>query len=56
MKNLEDYDRFEMQVQLLLLASEYDTRIEPHPISKEDFNSQIPFACEIERTGIEIVF
>ena len=55
MNNLEDSDKFEMQVQLLLIASEFDTRIEPHPISDKDFNSQNPFACEIEKTGIEIM-
>ncbi|MDT3738835.1 MAG: nucleotidyltransferase domain-containing protein [Candidatus Kapabacteria bacterium] len=55
MNNLEDSDKFEMQVQLLILASEFDTRIEPHPISNKDFISQNPFAREIEKTGIEIV-
>lgn len=54
MNNLEDSERFEMQVQLLILASEFDTRIEPHPISNKDFNSQNPFAYEIKKTGIEI--
>jgi len=36
-----------------LLASQIDSRIEPHPISKEDFNSNSPFIIEIKRTGIE---
>ena len=56
MNNLEDSDKYEMQVQLLWLASEFDTRIEPHPISNKDFISKNPFAREIERTGIEIDF
>jgi predicted nucleotidyltransferase len=52
--DLDDADKFDFQVKLLLLASEIDTRIEPHPISTGDFNSNNPFALEIKRTGIEI--
>ena len=52
--NLNDDERFDLQVQLMLLASNFDMRIEPHPISKKDFNSQNPFAAEIKKTGIEI--
>ena len=52
MNNSENSDKFEMQVQLLIIAEEFDTRNEPHPISAHDFNSQNPFACEIEKTGI----
>ena len=51
---LNDDDRFDLQVQLILLASNFDSRIEPHPLSNEDFNSGNPFAVEIKRTGIEI--
>ncbi|OFX21407.1 MAG: DNA polymerase subunit beta [Bacteroidetes bacterium GWA2_31_9b] len=51
---LNDNDKFDLQVQLMLLASQIDSRIEPHPISKEDFNSNSPFVIEIKRTGIEI--
>ena len=51
---LNDNDRFEVQVSLMLLASKIDNRIEPHPISKDDLNSSNPFAVEIRRTGIEI--
>lgn len=51
---LNDSDKFDLQVQLMLLASQIDSRIEPHPISKEDFNSSNPFVIEIKRTGIEI--
>lgn len=54
MNNLEDSDRFDMQVQLLILASEFDTRIEPHPISNNDLDSNEPFINEILKTGIEI--
>lgn len=52
--NLDDSKRFDIQVQLMLLASKIDSRIEPHPISHEDFISGNPFVNEIKRTGIEI--
>jgi predicted nucleotidyltransferase len=52
--NLPDNDRFNIQVQLMILASKIDNRIEPHPISKEDIISKNPFAVEILRTGIEL--
>ena len=52
--NLDDSRRFDIQVQLMLLAAMVDSRIEPHPISQEDFNSGNPFVMEIKRTGIEI--
>ena len=51
---LDDAKRFDTQVQLMLLASKIDSRIEPHPISKVDFNSGNPFVVEIRRTGIEV--
>lgn len=51
---LNDSDKFDLQVQLMLLASQIDSRIEPHPMSKKDFNSNSPFVIEIKRTGIEI--
>jgi predicted nucleotidyltransferase len=52
--NLDDSRRFDIQVQLMLLAAKIDSRIEPHPISHEDFNSGNPFVIEIKKTGIEI--
>jgi len=52
--NLKDEEKFDLQVQLMLLASNFDMRIEPHPISLIDFTSENPFAKEIKRTGIEI--
>lgn len=51
---LTDHEKFDMQIQLMMLAAQFDTRIEPHPISKSDFLSGNPFAAEIKRTGIEI--
>ena len=52
--SLNDSQRFEIQVQLMLLAAEIDSRIEPHPISHEDFHSGNPFIAEIKKTGIQI--
>lgn len=52
--NLKDDEQFDIQVQLMLLAADFDIRIEPHPISKKDFNYNNPLAAEILRTGIEI--
>ncbi len=52
--NLDDEERFDLQVQLMLMASDFDIRIEPHPISNKDFNYNNPFVAEILKTGIEI--
>ncbi len=52
LENMSDF--FVTQKQLMRLRRLIDLRIEPHPISAKDFNSQNPFACEIEKTGIEI--
>ncbi len=52
-KDLDDSNRFHIQVQLMLLAAQIDSRIEPHPISSVDFNSGNPFVNEIQSTGIE---
>ena len=52
--NLDDSKRFDIQVHLMFLASQIDSRIEPHPISHDDFHSGNPFVNEIQRTGIEI--
>ena len=47
-------DFFEVQMQLMRLRRSIDLRIEPHPIWEGDFNSENPFAYEIEKTGIEL--
>ncbi len=52
--NMSDAERFNMQVNLLMIASKIDNRIEPHPISKQDLLSNNPFVMEIKRTGIEL--
>lgn len=53
-KNLTDDEKFELQVQLLILASSFDSRIEPHLISTKDIEDENPFAMEILKTGVEI--
>lgn len=53
-RDLIDSERFDIQVQLMLLAAQIDSRIEPHPISQDDFNSGNPFVVEIKKTGVEI--
>lgn len=53
-KDLDDSNRFDLQVQLMLLAAKIDSRIEPHPFSHDDFNSGNPFVIEIKKTGIEV--
>jgi len=50
----EANSRFDMQIQLMLIASEIDSRIEPHPFLHDEFNSDFPFPVEIKKTGIEI--
>jgi predicted nucleotidyltransferase len=52
--NLDDSKQFDTQVQLMMLAAQIDSRIEPHPISHDDFDSGNPFVVEIKRTGIEV--
>jgi uncharacterized protein len=52
--NLDDSKRFDIQVQLMMLAAQIDSRIEPHPISHDDFDTGNPFVVEIKRTGIEV--
>ncbi|MFW5721640.1 MAG: nucleotidyltransferase domain-containing protein [Bacteroidota bacterium] len=54
-KDLDDLKRFDVQVQLMLLASQIDTRIEPYPISHNNFYSDNPFVIEIKKTGFEIL-
>ena len=53
-RGLTSANKFDVQVQLMLMAAEFDTRIEPHPISDEDLLSSSPFAHEIRRTGVKI--
>jgi len=50
--NMSDF--FDIQMQLMRIRRKIDLRIEPHPISENEFNDSNPFAFEIKRTGIEI--
>ena len=52
---LKDNERFDFQVELMLLSSKYDNRIEPHPIAEKDLNLNNPFAAEILKTGIPLL-
>ena len=54
LENLENKDIFNVQVQLLVTASNFDTRIEPHPVSSVDFAENKAFVSEIKKYGIEI--
>jgi predicted nucleotidyltransferase len=47
---LSDTDKFDWQVKLMLFAANFDSRIEPHPITLQDINSGNPFAYEITST------
>ncbi len=53
-RKLDDSRRFDTPVELMIMASQIDSRIEPHPISLDDFNAGNPFVAEIQNTGIEI--
>lgn len=50
----KEIDYFDLQVQMLILASDIDNRIEPHPMSLNDFTPENPLAFEIINTGKEI--
>ncbi len=52
----KEIDIFDLQVELLVLASDIDTRIEPHPIRFDDFNFNNPLAKEILDYGTEIIY
>ena len=52
MKHLEN--SFRMQVTLMKLRRKFDTRIEPHPFDKRDFDTTNPFAPEILYIGIRV--
>ena len=52
------FDEFEnildMQLELMRLRRNIDSRIEPHPFRKEDFNLSNPIAYEILKHGRKI--
>ncbi len=47
-------DSFDMQVELMKLRRQFDTRIEPHPFREVDFNMSNPFANEVLTSGFEL--
>ncbi|MFH0938539.1 MAG: nucleotidyltransferase domain-containing protein [Planctomycetota bacterium] len=47
-------DIFEAQFELMKLGRKVDTRIEPHPLRKSEFNKTNPYAREILTTGKQI--
>jgi len=47
-------DSFDLQVELLNLTWDIDTRIEPHLLDEEDLNTFHPLADEIKKYGIEV--
>ena len=53
-EDLPGDDLFDLQVRFLVLASGYDSRIEPHIISVADLETGDPFVQEVLKTGIEI--
>jgi predicted nucleotidyltransferase len=50
--NMPDF--FDTQMQMMRVRRKVDLRIEPHPISENEFNASNPFALEIQKTGIEL--
>jgi len=47
-------DSFDLQVQLMKIRRQYDSRIEPHIFRAVDFDGSNPLAGEIISTGEEI--
>ena len=49
---LKDYDNLmNIQLELMRLRREIDSRIEPHPIKESDFNESNPLVNEIKKYG-----
>jgi predicted nucleotidyltransferase len=49
---LKDYDNLmNIQLELMRLRREIDSRIEPHPIKESDFNESSPLVNEIKKYG-----
>ncbi|QTA83243.1 Nucleotidyltransferase domain-containing protein [Desulfonema limicola] len=47
-------DTFDIQIRLMKLRRQFDTRIEPHVFDEEDFGGFHPLACEILKTGYAV--
>lgn len=47
-------DTFDMQVKLMKIRRNFDSRIEPHPFRESDFQNSNPLVYEIMKTGVEL--
>ena len=47
-------DRIDDMVELLMLKTNIDLRIEPHPFNREEFEEDNPFVAEIKNTGLKV--
>jgi len=52
---LKDYDNLiNIQLELMRIRRDIDSRIEPHPIREKDFNANNPLVNEIKKYGEKI--
>ena len=47
-------DRMDAMLDLLMLKTDIDLRIEPHPFNQEEFEDGNPFVQEIKNTGLKV--
>ncbi len=47
-------DRIDDMIDLLMLKTNIDLRIEPHPFNKGEFEEDNPFVLEIKNTGLKV--
>lgn len=47
-------DTFDLQIQLMKIRRQYDSRIEPHVFRVADFDKSHPLAEEIISTGVDL--
>jgi len=47
-------DRIDDMVELLMLKTDIDLRIEPHPFNRVEFEEDNPFVEEIKSTGLKV--
>lgn len=47
-------DRMDAMIELLMLKTDIDLRIEPHPFNQEEFQDGNPFVEEIKNTGLKV--
>lgn len=49
-----EFDLFDTRLTLMRVRREFDSRIEPHPISEKEFNQDNPLVAEILHHGVPI--